>query len=223
MTCDVGVVWAESLYRSCGNDVDGYHLWALTAEDDFTQVPGSPLEPGSLAVFGGMLYFTGVNGLAERLLYSFDGSVVFEVSAPPAAPVSPSELVVVGDTLMMRVGEYPGSPMEGITSFDGSSFAAVPGAGGVAGAPFLPRGLISFGGMLYFTGTAVPDGETRSFWRVSVAVPREPELAATGVSAGAASTSLMVGLVGGGLLLAGFGALALRRRGFERLRSVVTK
>jgi hypothetical protein len=43
------------------------------------------------------------------------------------------------------------------------------------------------------------------------------------MSAGAASASLMLGLVGGGLLLAGFGAMVLRRRGFERLRSVVTK
>jgi hypothetical protein len=224
MACDVGVVWADLLYRSCGNDTDGYSLWALTAEGGFTQVPGSPLEPGSLTVFGGALYFTGLNGLAERLLYSFDGSVIAEVSAPPAAPVFPDELVVVGDTLMMRVGDYPGSPLEGIVSFDGSAFAAVPGAGGVAGAPYQPRGLISFGGSLYFTGTAVPDGETRSFWRVSVAVPApEPELAATGMSVGGESASLMAGLLAGGLLLAGLGVMALRRRGLGRLSAVVTK
>ncbi len=223
MACEVGLVWEGALYRSCGNDTDGYYLWVLTVGGSFTEVSGSPLSPGSLAVFDGALYFTGVNGLAERLLYSFDGTAVAEVSAPPREPVFPDELVVVGDTLFMRVGNYPGTPLEGIEYFGGATFVAVLDAGGVAGAPFHPAGLISFGGSLYFTGTSIAGDEPRSFWRVSVAVPPvpgptpEPELAATGMSAGGASALLMSGLMGGGMLfagtlIAGLGVFVSRRR-----------
>jgi hypothetical protein len=196
-------------------------------------VADAPFGPENLTVFDGKLYFSATNGSFVNVLYSFDGTTSTEIAGSPQRP---DNLVVVGDTLMMHFGRYFESPLEGITSFDGTAFTPVlgspPGTSfgvgmgsgfgvGVGSAtPFNPRNLMTFGGSLYFSGTSTALGTTYGFWQVapggSGGSSGSAELAATGVSGGAASASLMTGLLGGTLLLAGLGALALRRRGLLR-------
>jgi hypothetical protein len=231
VSCDTGAVFGEILYRSCGNDAIGPYLYSTDAAGNFAQVSGSPSGVENLMAFGGKLYFSANNDSFVNVLYSFDGTTFAEIAGSPQRP---DNLVVVGDTLMMHFGRYFESPLEGITSFDGTSFAPVMGADAGSGlgsgfgvgvgsaTPFNPRNLMTFGGSLYFSGTATALGTSYGFWRVAPGAGVDPgtggadgsvQLAATGVSAGAASASLMSGLVGGGLLLAGLGFLALRRRG----------
>jgi hypothetical protein len=227
--CDTGAVYGEVLYRSCGNDAIGPYLYSLDTAGNFAQVADAPFGPENLTVFDGKLYFSAANGSFVNVLYSFDGTTATEIAGSPQRP---DNLVVVGDTLMMHFGRYFESPLEGITSFDGTAFTPVMGSSegsgmgsgfgvGVGSAtPFNPRNLMTFGGSLYFSGTSTALGTTYGFWQVapggSGGGSGSAELAATGVSAGAASASLMAGLLGGALLLAGLGALALRRRGLLR-------
>jgi hypothetical protein len=204
LECDAGLVWQGALYRNCFNDPLGSHLWVTHAGGAFFQVPGSPAAPYELTAFDDELFFVGLSELDSWVLFSFDGNTFTEVEPTPDRP---ADLVVVGDVLMMTYGHYKGSLREGITAFNGASFTEL------TGLAYSCRGLISYGGALYFSALLDPGVLEYSFFRVTLGVAPEPELAKTGVSAGAASASLMSGLVGGGLLLAGLGFLVLRRRG----------
>ena len=238
VSCDTGAVFGEILYRSCGNDAIGPYLYSTDAAGNFAQVAGSPYGVENLTLFGDKLYFSAANDSFVNVLYSFDGTAFAEIAGSPQRP---DNLVVVGDTLMMHFGRYFESPLEGITSFNGTSFTPVMGADAGSGlgsgfgvgvgsaTPFNPRNLMTFGGSLYLSGTATALGTTYGFRLIAPGAGVDPVdpgtggsgadgsalLAATGVSAGAASASLMSGLVGGGLLLAGLSFLALRRRGFS--------
>jgi hypothetical protein len=218
LECDAGLVWQGALYRSCYNDILGQHLWVMRAGGAFFQVPGSPAAPYEPTVFDGKLFFAGLSELDSWVLYSFDGTTFTEVEP---SPDDAADLVVVGDTLMMTFGHYKGSLREGITAFNGTGFTEL------TGLPYSCRGLLSFGGALYFSALLDPGVLEYSFFRVTLGTAPEPELAATGVSSGSALGSALGSasgsaagssglLVGGGLLLAGLGALVLRRRGLLR-------
>jgi hypothetical protein len=202
LRCETGVVWEGVLYRSCGNNTDGDHLWSLTAEGEFAQVAGSPAVPREPTVYDGKLYFTALGAADEFALYSFDGVNFTEITDSPAWPES---LVVVGDKLMMRFGFYKGSSLQGITAFDGVTFTPV------RDMPFSAENLISYGGSLYFAAVVDLNVVTYDFFRVTLATVPEGsaggELAATGVS----DESGSAGMLAGGLMILGLLAVLLGR------------
>jgi LPXTG-motif cell wall-anchored protein len=210
LECDAGLVWEGALYRTCRNEPLGEHLWVLHSGGGFWSLAGSPEVPSELTAFGGSLFFVAIGSDDEFRLFSFDGAVFTEAAG---SPIRPAELVVVGDTAFMQFGRYHGSPLAGITAFDGSTFTTVSSANNSA------NGLISFGGSLYYSGLL--EGLVDSpyyFWRVTPTVTPVPdsgaaELAKTGVSANQASGVILGGALSASLLLVGLGALlAMRRR-----------
>jgi len=209
LSCDAGLVWNGALYRTCSNDVLGEHLWVLTAGDALYAVAHSPLSPRELTPFDGKLYFLAQGSGEETALYSFDGSVFTEWVG---GPVLPAELTVVGDTLMMSFGLSKETTDDGISLFDGAAFTEMRSS--VHGASLL----MSYAGSLYFSGVLDPT-DPYTFWRISPVDPSAAALASTGVSAGATSVSVISGLIAGGMLLAGLGALALRRRSLRGLQN----
>lgn len=114
-----------------------------------TEVAGSTVEPGTLVVYDGELYFAGDDGTQEGI-YRYDGTVVERL---PITVASPFLWLVFDDLLYFTADD---GPDRNLYTFDSTEDPAA--AHEVANTPPLPSELFVYNNELYLTGFDDPNG-----------------------------------------------------------------